>query len=296
MSEVTGPTHVEAPPPSNAIASSDRGHGHYLLRFTRVERATHALMVISFFGLVITGLPLHFAQAPWAAPMMRVLGGVRAAGLIHRACGMLTFLYFGLHLGMLLVRFVRSDDKRGFFWGPRSMVPQPKDLRDVVGMFRWFFGGGPRPLFDRFSYMEKFDYWAVFWGIAIIGGSGLLLWFPTYFGRFLPGWIFNVATIVHGDEALLALGFIFTVHFFNVNLRPEKFPIDVVIFTGRARESYIAEEHPLEYDRERREGRLPDLVVWPPGRATYRWSVTLGLLAILLGLGLAGLVVYAVLR
>jgi len=296
MSEIPGTSAVDVPPPSDAIASSDRGHGPYLRRFTRVERATHALMVISFFGLVITGLPLHFAQAPWAGPMMRLLGGVRAAGWIHRACGMLTFLYFALHLGMLLVRFVRADDKRGFFWGPRSMVPQPKDLRDVVAMFRWFFGRGPRPLFDRFSYMEKFDYWAVFWGIAIIGGSGLLLWFPTYFGRFLPGWMFNVATIVHGDEALLALGFIFTVHFFNVNLRPEKFPVDVVIFTGRARESYIAEEHPLEYERERREGTLPALVVRPPGKATYRWALTLGLAAILLGLGLAGLVVYAVLR
>jgi hypothetical protein len=93
------------------------------------------------------------------------------------------------------------------------MVPSLKDARDVAGMFRWFFRRGPRPMFDRYSYMEKFDYWAVFWGIAIIGGSGLLLWFPIFFSRFLPGWIFNVATIVHGDEALLAMGFIFTIHF-----------------------------------------------------------------------------------
>jgi hypothetical protein len=132
--------------------------------------------------------------------------------------------------------------------------------------------------------------------VAIIGGSGLLLWFPTFFARFLPGWVFNVATIVHGDEALLAMGFIFTIHFFNVNLRPEKFPIDVVVFTGRAREEYFEEEHPLEYEREREAGRLPELEVPPPSRAAYLWSVTLGFIAIGLGLFLAGLVVYAVVR
>lgn len=278
------------------LASSDRGHGPYLQRFSGVERFTHALMVVSFFGLVLTGLPLHFAHAPWAQTLMGLLGGVRAAGIIHRICGVLTFGYFGLHIGMLLVRFARADDKRGFFVGPRSMVPQLQDLRDVGAMFRWFVGRGPRPRFDRYSYMEKFDYWAVFWGVAIIGGSGLLLWFPTFFARFLPGWVFNVATIVHGDEALLALGFIFTVHFFNVNLRPEKFPIDVVIFTGRARESYMEEEHPLEHERELNAGRLSELEVPPPSRAAYRWSVGAGFVAIALGLTLAGLVVYAVVR
>ena len=151
-------------------------------------------------------------------------------------------------------------------------------------------------MFDRYSYMEKFDYWAVFWGIAIIGGSGLLLWFPIFFSRFLPGWIFNVATIVHGDEALLAMGFIFTIHFFNSNLRPEKFPIDVVIFTGRARESYMKEEHPLEYEREHAAGNLAALEEPPPSRTAYLWSVTLGFIAIATGLVLTGLVLYAVLR
>lgn len=293
-SELVPATPARSAGAGTAVAASDRGRGPYLRRFTGVERMTHALVVVSFFGLVITGLPLHFSYAPWAAPMMRLLGGVGAAGTIHRICGVLTFGYFALHLGMLAVRFARADDRKAFLWGPRSMVPQPKDIRDVIAMFRWFFGRGPHPEFDRYSYMEKFDYWAVFWGVAIIGGSGLLLWFPTFFSRFLPGWVFNVATIVHGDEALLALGFIFTIHFFNVNLRPEKFPIDVVIFTGRARTEYIEEEHPLEYERERQASRLAALETTPPSRAAYLWSVTLGFIAIALGLFLAGLAVYAV--
>lgn len=278
------------------LAVSDRGAGPYLRRFGVVERTTHALVMVSFFGLVITGVPLRFAYAPWAAPLMQLLGGPVAAAILHRVCAVITFGYFGLHLATVARNFVRTDDKLSIFWGPRSMVPQPKDVRDVIGMFRWFLGRGPRPKFDRYSYMEKFDYLAVFWGVMIIGGSGLLLWFPTFFSRFLPGWSFNIATIVHGDEALLALGFIFTIHFFNVHLRPEKFPIDLVIFTGRARAEYFAEEHPLEYERESGAGRLAALQVEPPSRSAYLWSMWLGFASLSLGVLLVALVIYAVLR
>ena len=63
------------------------------------------------------------------------------------------------------------------------MVPQPQDAVDLYNHFKWFLGLGPRPQFDRWTYWEKFDYWAVFWGMAIIGGSGLLLWFPVFFAQ-----------------------------------------------------------------------------------------------------------------
>jgi len=72
----------------------------------------------------------------------------------------------------------------------------------------------------------------VFWGVAVIGGTGMLLWWPHAFHALLPGWAINVATTIHSDEALLAVGFIFTVHFLNTHFRPEKFPIDTVVFTG----------------------------------------------------------------
>jgi cytochrome b subunit of formate dehydrogenase len=176
------------------------------------------------------------------------------------------------------------------------MVPQLKDIRDVIGMFKWFLGRGPRPRFERYSYMEKFDYWAVFWGVAIIGSSGLLLWFPEFFARFLPGWVFNVATIVHGDEALLAMSFIFTIHFFNVHFRPEKFPIDLVIFTGRHTVDYIKDEHPLEYERRRQAGALEGLVAPPVSRVAYLWSLVLGFLSLGLGIFVIVLVVWALLH
>ena len=49
------------------------------------------------------------------------------------------------------------------------MVPTRQDLRDAVQMFSYYLGfAKERPQFGRFSYLEKFDYWAVFWGIAMI--------------------------------------------------------------------------------------------------------------------------------
>ena len=106
------------------------------------------------------------------------------------------------------------------------------DITDFIATVKWFLGFGPRPEYGRWTYWEKFDYMAVFWGVAVIGFSGLILWFPEYFTKVLPGWIINVAQIIHSDEALLAVVFIFTIHFFNTHLRPEAFPMDTVIFTG----------------------------------------------------------------
>ena len=275
---------------------ADRGEGPYLWRFTRLQITLHVFIIISFLLLVLTGLPLHFSSAPWARFLVTMVGGLEAAGIIHRICASITFGYFLVHLGSLVVRARREAGWKRLLWGPESMVPQPNDVRDVIAMFKWFLGRGPRPQFDRFSYMEKFDYLGVFWGVAIIGFSGLLLWFPVFFSKFLPGWIFNIATVVHGDEALLALSFIFTVHFFNVHLRPEKFPIDLVVFTGRATTEYMKEEHPREYQRLLESGQLESRIAPPASRATYMWAMVFGFASLATGVFLIVLVLYAVIR
>jgi cytochrome b subunit of formate dehydrogenase len=175
------------------------------------------------------------------------------------------------------------------------MVPNLKDGQDFVGMIKWFFGKGPRPQFDRYTYWEKFDYWAVFWGMFIIGGSGLMLWFPHFFSLFLPGWVFNVATIVHGEEALLAVGFIFTIHFFNGHLRPEKFPMDLVIFTGRLPEHELKEERPIEYARLVRKGGLAALETDPPPAETVMFGRVLGGIGLILGVLTILIIIYSAL-
>ena len=154
-------------------------------------------------------------------------------------------------------RAIAAASLMTLLWGPDSMVPQLQDGIDIYRNFLWFIGRGPRPQFDRWTYWEKFDYWAVFWGMLIIGGSGLLLWFPVFFSKLLPGWMFNIAALVHGEEALLAVGFIFTFHFFNGHLRPEKFPMDTVVFTGRISEHELKDERgaPVRAHGERRPTR-----------------------------------------
>ena len=168
------------------------------------------------------------------------------------------------------------------------MVPQPRDARDIYQNLRYFLGKGEPPRFDRFTYWEKFDYWAVFWGMAIIGGSGLILWFPEFFTRFLPGWTLNLAVLIHGLEAVLAVGFIFTIHLFHNNLRAEKFPMDTVMFTGYVTEEELRHERPDEYDRLKREGRLAELEMQPAPAAIKAGRVyaivvnTLGVLLVVL--------------
>ena len=138
------------------------------------------------------------------------------------------------------------------------MVPTLQDWRDFVAHNKWFFGKGPKPQFDRWTYWEKFDYFAVFWGVAIIGASGLIMWFPKFFTRFLPGWVINIALILHSDEALLAAGFIFSIHFFNTHFRIEKFPMDTVIFSGRVSKNEMLHERKRWYDRLVADGKLDE--------------------------------------
>jgi cytochrome b subunit of formate dehydrogenase len=284
------------------LDAAQRGEGPFVWRFTAFHRWTHAAVIVSFLLLVVTGLPLRFSEAIWARSLIDLLGGVESAGLLHRIGAVITFAYFSAHLGWLAIHFAQSPNPRSMLWGPDSLVPQPRDVADLVAQIRWYFGKGPKPRFGRWSYMEKFDYFAVFWGVAIIGSSGLVLWFPEWFGRFLPGWAFNVATIVHADEALLAAGFIFTVHFFHVHFRPDKFPLDEVIFTGRATMAYMEEEHGdlMERITAHRHlapsgGQQPDTPAPPPSWTASVIFAVAGFIAMAIGIILAGMILWAVL-
>ena len=266
-----------------------------IVRFTPYQRVLHLLMFGSFLGLAATGLPLLFSDMPWAAFLARAMGGIAVAGVLHRLCAFVMLVVFAAHVAEIAWR-VLIKRERGLLWGPSSMVPQPRDAQQIWEHLQWFLERGPRPRFDRYTYWEKFDYWAVFWGMFIIGGSGLLLWFPEAFAAILPGWIYNVALIVHGEEALLATGFIFTIHFFNSHFRPEKFPMDMVMFTGHVSEADLQEERPAEYERIVKERRLDALAAKPEGRWVARAGAWVGGAAVLVGLALLVLIVIGVAR
>jgi thiosulfate reductase cytochrome b subunit len=282
----------------NSHTENNGPEERWYLRFNYYHRFLHVLIMISFLGLVLSGMPLKFYHTAWAQTLARAMGGIEAAGFIHRVCGAITFLYFILHILFALYYIVklREEPLKDWALGPNSMVPWIKDLEDVIGHILWFLGMGERPKFDRFTYWEKFDYLAVFWGVGIIGFSGLMLWFPEFFARFVPGWAFNIAIILHSDEALLAAGFIFTIHFFNTHLRPEKFPLDHVIFTGRMSEEEFKHERPLEYARMVEQGKLANLETTPPTLTSMVWSRIIGFLAYGVGLIMILLIIYSAVK
>jgi hypothetical protein len=108
-----------------------------------------------------------------------------------------------------------------------------------------------------------------------------------------PGWLINVATIIHSDEALLAAGFIFTVHFFNTHLRPEKFPMDIVIFTGRMPIEDLQEDKPAEYDALVKKGTLEDNLVEPYPVIVIRTIRVFGWTALMIGFSIVIWIIYA---
>jgi len=281
------------------------GHNHVITdphkiykRFTKRHIFLHLLVIISFLLLSLTGLPLKFAEQQWAVVMMHYYGGAANAGLLHRIGAGITFIYFGAALVMSAkFLFYKLESPADFFrrlFGPESLCPNLRDIQDVTGMLRWFLFLGPKPRFDRWTYWEKFDFIAVFWGMFAIGGSGLMLWFPEFFGSFLPGWIFNVATIIHSDEALLATGFIFTVHFFNTHGRPEKFPMDFVIFNGQLSKHEFVEERGDQWKRYEEEGRTEEFVCKRVSGPVFDFCFkTFGYLALFTGVTCLLLMIFA---
>nr|WP_246262481.1 cytochrome C [Aromatoleum evansii] len=264
--------------------------GKHFVRFAKGWRIAHLAFALVTMTLVLTGTTVMFADSAWAPTVAAMLGGPKVMGFIHRVAAVLFVGIFMIHFVYVMSRLLR--DRKFRWFGPDSLIPNWKDLADCVGMFKWFFGKGPKPKFDRWTYFEKFDYWAVFWGVNIIGWSGLMLAFPHVTASFLPGWVFNVGTLVHGEEAFLAAVFLFTVHFFNNHFRPDKLPPpDVVMFTGTQSLEEFSREHPAHYQRLVESGELEKYLVDAPSRQLHVGSVILGLTLITVGLVLLVLVV-----
>ena len=255
----------------------------YYRRWSAIWRLAHLCFAICVIMLVLTGMTLLFSDTVWAPVISHSFGGPKVTGNVHRFFAAAFIGIFFWHIIYIFFRIGRSW--KTFRWfGPDSMIPHWGDLNDAIGMFKWFFGLAPKPQLDRWTYWEKFDYWAPFWGVAIIGGSGAMLWFKELTATYLPGWVFNIATIFHGEEAVLAAGFLFTVHFFNNHWRPDKFPLDILMFTGKMPLEEFKREHLVEYNRLVASGELSKYLVDAPSQPMTRASKILGFT--LMGCGL----------
>jgi cytochrome b subunit of formate dehydrogenase len=247
----------------------------YYRRIDRFHRFLHILVNISFLVLAFTGLPQSYAHTTLAKWLFQNVMSIKTAQLLHYIAGGITGFYFLAHLVFLATR-IRKKGLKAILTGPTTLAPRWKDFRDFWGHLKWFAGRGAEPKFDRWTYWEKFDYFAVFWGVFVIGSSGLLRLKEEFFGSLLGGGIISLADTIHKEEALLATAFIFIVHFFNTHLRARKFPMDVSIYTGRISEEEFKEERPLEYERAVKDGTLKSMEVGPLGTpatvAAYFWG------------------------
>jgi cytochrome b subunit of formate dehydrogenase len=218
-------------------------------RFSAWTRATHAVLAAAVFGLVLTGMPLRYPDAFWAKFLFLIWQGPKGAATLHRlfACGF--FLAGGMHVVGIVAAWLTGRFRFRSILEPDSILLRPQDLKNIVANLKYLRGNGPRPEFDRFTYWEKFDYFAEIWGLLVIGLSGLVMWFPMKAASFLPGWIVNAALIFHAYEGLLAMGFLFSIHFFNTHLRPDVFPVDPVIFSGNIPLEEVRERYPGWYQR-----------------------------------------------
>jgi cytochrome b subunit of formate dehydrogenase len=229
--------------------------------------------------------------------MAKWIGGAQVAGILHRIAAVMTFGYFIYHvISLFKLKKSKGLKLKNFIFGSNTLMFNKQDLKDFWGSIRWFIGIGPRPDYGRWTYWEKFDYFAVFWGVVVIGSTGLMLWFPEVFTKFLPGWLINVAQIIHSDEALLAVVFIFTIHFFNTHLRPESFPMDTVIFTGHVPLEEYKHDRPRDYERLVKSGKLEKYTVeteFSPKK--MKMIKIFGYLALGIGTILAVLIIYSLL-
>lgn len=219
----------------------------YYQRFNVLHRCLHIIIIVNFTLLALTGFLLHFSQYSLAKAVVAFMGGAGATGGLHRFCAVVLYIGIMVHLGWLFYYKAVLKQKLS---GPDSVLPRLKDAKDMYQNLRYVFKKGTPPLFDRYSYLQKVDYWAVMLGMQSMGITGLMLWFPEFFSSIFPGYFVNIASHFHFHEAVLAVMYIGVVHMSDTHLVPDIFPMEKTIFTGKITEERFKEDHPKEWERQ----------------------------------------------
>jgi cytochrome b subunit of formate dehydrogenase len=225
------------------IAEEDHGHSLYL-RMTVSERIQHATMAISFMILVVTGFMLRYPDSWWVSHIRDLSSHVvEYRSWIHRIAAVAMILVSFYHI------YYISFTKRGREL-VKDLFPKLSDFTDAIGVAKYNLGiSKDKPKLDRFSYVEKAEYWALVWGTIVMSLTGLLMWiYIDYIGVFSKiDW--DIARTIHYYEAWLAFLSIVIWHFYFVIFNPDIYPMSLAWLKGTITEEEMAEEHPLELKR-----------------------------------------------
>lgn len=250
----------------------------YFYRLTLNQRIQHVVLAVTVVFLVLTGMPLKFHDASWAPYLYALFGGIKYAPLVHKFNGAILVGLFFYHIGYLIyviskfhIEPKRQKGELGKYGSlkivlTQCLVPNLKDAFDIRDLLKYLlFFTNKRPDGDNFTWKEKFDYWAPFWGMVIIGLSGLILWNKELFTQILPGGVLNFLLIAHSDEALLAALFLFIWHWYNVHFSTSVFPMGTVFITGYLPEELMVEEHYQYYVEVMKKAGLENEILPPHG-------------------------------
>ncbi|MDD2585804.1 MAG: cytochrome b/b6 domain-containing protein [Syntrophomonadaceae bacterium] len=219
--------------------------GKIYQRWNIHHRWQHILLFTSFILLTFTGLPIKYAYKSWAVHVTSIFGGFETMFIIHKIAAIVMIIAAVYHLGYLAYCWLVKKQSS------KAMIPGWKDVTDLLDHIVYCLGMSKKDAqFDRYSYKEKFDYWAVFWGIAIMVGSGLMMWFPGVTAHFVSRSVLDCAQVAHSDEAMLAIMAVFIWHFYNVHFSPQVFPMNKVWIDGKFSKAEMEEFHPLELERD----------------------------------------------
>ena len=213
-----------------------------VVRFSLQERLEHLGSMLTFTLLVITGLPQTYPQLGISHAVIGAFGGIGSTRLIHRTAGFVFVALLVLHVTRAVLRAMRERRLP-------IMVLRRVDFEDVLQTFRHYLFRAPRPHVGKFDFAQKFEYWGLFLGGVVMSTTGVILVFPELVTQVLPGVLVAVVRVMHGLEATLAVLVIVVWHTYGVILRPEIFPLDTTIFTGRMDVGRLEHEHRLEYER-----------------------------------------------
>lgn len=220
-------------------------NGRKFKRLTLSLRIQHLFLMIAFTVLVITGLPVRQAQDDFMRNFYMSIGGMEVGRWLHRVAGVMMISVFSFHVLELFFKWARAR----FSFKSWTMLPSTKDVKDFVQTSKYYVGKTDEaPKFGRFQFREKLDYFAEYWGIPLMGITGLILWFPVYWGNRLPDITIPAAYIAHSYEAVLAFLAILTWHMYNTHFNPHSFPMNPVWYTGTLTEADMRHEHALELE------------------------------------------------